>query len=262
MSFPFKTVLVVGATSGIGLAMAERFVQEGKKVIAVGRRQDRLDAFVQKHGAEMTDSFVFDITNTAGLDAFVADVTKKHPDLDCVYLNAGYQRPIALTDPASVNLDDFHYEINLNFTCNVNLCIKFLPHLKSFNGPSCLMITGTHISVIPAMMVPAYSAAKAAARAFFDCLRAQNEGSNVRFVDIGTPLVQTELHDYMGEERGRAMGMPVNAFVDQVFEQLEQGKEEVVVGVIGLANSDEFKGLLERRHKLFMELTALMRQAH
>lgn len=129
------------------------------------------------------------------------------------------------------------------------------------------------------MMVPAYSAAKAASRAFFDCLRAQNEGSNVRFVDIGTPLVQStsslhisfifytdflsaELHDYMGEERGRAMGMPVNAFVDQVFEQLEQGKEEVVVGVIGLANSDEFKGLLERRHKLFTELTALMRQAH
>lgn len=73
MSFPFKTVLVVGATSGIGLAMAERFVLGGKKVIAVGRRKDRLDAFVQKHGADKTDSFVFDITNTAGLDAFVAE---------------------------------------------------------------------------------------------------------------------------------------------------------------------------------------------
>lgn len=72
MSFPFKTVLVVGATSGIGLAMSEKFIQEGKKVIAVGRRQDRLDAFVAKHGTDKADSVVYDITDTEGLDAFVA----------------------------------------------------------------------------------------------------------------------------------------------------------------------------------------------
>lgn len=141
------------------------------------------------------------------------------------------------------------------------------------------MITGTHLAVVPAMMVPAYSAAKAAARAFFDCLRAQNEGSNVRFVDIGTPMVQSkslrvhnqyfdqiliflaELHDYMGEERGRAMGMPVDAFVNQVFQQLDQGVEDVVVGTVGLSNADDLKTLLECRGRLLGELNTLMRQS-
>lgn len=71
MGFPYKTVLLVGATSGIGAGLADKFVQEGSKVIAVGRRQDRLDAFVQKHGADKASAIKFDITDRAGLDAFV-----------------------------------------------------------------------------------------------------------------------------------------------------------------------------------------------
>lgn len=71
MSFPYKQVLLVGATSGIGAAMADKLVQEGIKVIAVGRRQERLDAFVQKHGPSRADSICFDITDRAGLDNFV-----------------------------------------------------------------------------------------------------------------------------------------------------------------------------------------------
>ncbi len=71
MSFQYKCVLLVGATSGIGAAMADKLVHEGTKVIAVGRRQDRLDAFVKKHGPELASAARFDITDTAGLDAFV-----------------------------------------------------------------------------------------------------------------------------------------------------------------------------------------------
>jgi NADP-dependent 3-hydroxy acid dehydrogenase YdfG len=52
MSFKYNKVLVIGATSGIGYASAERLVQEGKKVIVVGRRKENLDAFVDKHGKD------------------------------------------------------------------------------------------------------------------------------------------------------------------------------------------------------------------
>ncbi len=50
MPFPYKHVLMIGATSGIGVSMADRLVKEGSKVIAVGRQQDRLDHFVQNNG--------------------------------------------------------------------------------------------------------------------------------------------------------------------------------------------------------------------
>lgn len=62
---------MIGATSGIGAAMADRLVQEGSKVIAVGRRQDRLDVFVHRHGNEKTSAVRFDITDQRSMDDFV-----------------------------------------------------------------------------------------------------------------------------------------------------------------------------------------------
>lgn len=71
MVFQYKRVLLVGATAGIGAAMADKLVEEGAKVIAVGRRQERLDAFVAKHGPERASAIKYDVTDRAGLDAFV-----------------------------------------------------------------------------------------------------------------------------------------------------------------------------------------------
>ncbi|KAK0367725.1 hypothetical protein CLIM01_14920, partial [Colletotrichum limetticola] len=51
--------------------MADKLVGNGVKVVAVGRRQERLDAFVKKHGSSKAASVRFDITNRAGLDDFV-----------------------------------------------------------------------------------------------------------------------------------------------------------------------------------------------
>ncbi|KAH7111815.1 hypothetical protein B0J11DRAFT_598463, partial [Dendryphion nanum] len=94
MSFGYKHVLLVGATSGIGAAMADKLVLEGAKVIAVGRRQERLDAFVQKHGPEKASAVKYDVTDTAGLNAFVQGIVNKYPDLDCVFLNSGVQSQV------------------------------------------------------------------------------------------------------------------------------------------------------------------------
>ena len=71
MSFPYKTILMIGATSGIGAALSDRLVQEGAKVIAVGRRQDRLDEFVRRHGKEKAGAVRFDINDRDGIDGFV-----------------------------------------------------------------------------------------------------------------------------------------------------------------------------------------------
>lgn len=116
----------------------------------------------------------------------------KYPDLDCVFVNSGVQSVIKLNEPEKVDLDAFHSEINTNFTSVVNLCVKFLPHLLKKDYKTGLIVTGTHLSLVPAVHVPAYSASKAAVRAFFDCLRRQNQGSNVTFIEISPPAVQSK----------------------------------------------------------------------
>ena len=62
MPFTYKKILVIGATSGIGKALAERFVQEGSKVIVSGRRVERLEEFVQQHGSDKASAEPLDIT--------------------------------------------------------------------------------------------------------------------------------------------------------------------------------------------------------
>lgn len=71
MPFPYKTILVIGATSGIGLALSEKFIASGSHVIAVGRRQENLDSMVEKHGKEKVSTVKFDITDLSGIPEFV-----------------------------------------------------------------------------------------------------------------------------------------------------------------------------------------------
>jgi NADP-dependent 3-hydroxy acid dehydrogenase YdfG len=70
MSFPYKTVLVLGATSGIGLALAEKMIENGSHVIAVGRRKENLESFVSKHGKDKASSVAFDITDLSSIPSF------------------------------------------------------------------------------------------------------------------------------------------------------------------------------------------------
>ena len=59
--------LVVGCTAGLGVAMAERMIEHGSFIIAVGRRRDRLEAFLEKHGSDKVAISQFDITDIDGI---------------------------------------------------------------------------------------------------------------------------------------------------------------------------------------------------
>jgi NADP-dependent 3-hydroxy acid dehydrogenase YdfG len=73
MAFPYKCVLLIGATAGIGRAMGDRLVKGGSKVIAVGRRKERLEEFVSQHGSEMAYAEPFDVTNREQIPRFAAE---------------------------------------------------------------------------------------------------------------------------------------------------------------------------------------------
>ncbi|KAH8587038.1 hypothetical protein B0O99DRAFT_665529 [Bisporella sp. PMI_857] len=240
MAFQYKRVLLIGATSGIGAAVADKLIVEGAKVIAVGRRQERLDAFIQEHGPEKASGVRYDVTDSAGLDAFVDGIVSNYPDLDCVFLNSGVQSQIRLSRPTEVDLDAFHEEISTNFSRVVDLSIKFLPHLLLKPFPTALVITGTLLALVPAVTMPAYSASKAALNAI---------------IEIWPPVVRTELHDYMGE-RGRSFGMPAAEFIEKAWLELAVGSEHVIVGSAGPEES--FKEIVKLRRQNFESLSDLL----
>ncbi|KAI4243562.1 MAG: hypothetical protein L6R40_003385 [Gallowayella cf. fulva] len=258
MSFPYKTVLIIGATSGIGLGMAEKLISEGCKVITVGRRQDRINEFIRKHG-DKAGGLAYDITDRQNLSTFVDKITTGYPDLDCVFLNAGVQGLYDLTKPDQIDLAAFHQEMSVNFTSFVDISLAFLPFLQSKQSPTSIVFTGSNLAIVPAWNMPAYSASKAALNSFTLCLRDQltNDGSNVKILEISPPPVQTELHDYMGPERGRAMGMPLGQFCDLAYDGLAKGQDQVIIGSIG--PPDDFMDVVNKRRGAFDFLAKMIR---
>lgn len=86
MPFQYKKVLVIGATSGIGRALASRFVQEGSSVIVVGRRKENLEAFVHEHGKDKASAVPFDTTELDKIPNFVTkSVFSCRPDSNHTY---------------------------------------------------------------------------------------------------------------------------------------------------------------------------------
>jgi NADP-dependent 3-hydroxy acid dehydrogenase YdfG len=73
MSFPYKHLLMIGATSGIGKGLSECFVKAGTKVTAVGRRQGRIDEFIRTYGTGKAGGAAFDLVNIAKIPQFVAE---------------------------------------------------------------------------------------------------------------------------------------------------------------------------------------------
>ncbi|CAL3972518.1 hypothetical protein PZA11_004379 [Diplocarpon coronariae] len=234
--FPYKTVLVLGATSGIGLALAEKLVENGSHVVAVGRRAENLASLQQKHGKDRVSIAQFDVTDLAGIPAFADSITKSHPALDGVVVNAGIQRRLDLTNPPSIDLAQVSAELTTNYLSPVHLVTAFLPHLQRQPTPTSLIFTTSGLALVPILRCPNYCASKAALHHLILCLREQLRagGSRVKVVEVLPPAVQTELHDSKHQpdiKDGGSMGMPLDEFTDEMWTGLCAGKTDVPVGM-------------------------------
>ena len=81
MSFPYKKVLVIGATSGVGAALVEHMVKAGASVIVVGGRKEALEDFVHKHGRDKSSAIPFDITELDMIQNFAIKLIETFGDL-------------------------------------------------------------------------------------------------------------------------------------------------------------------------------------
>ncbi|KAI1842093.1 hypothetical protein JX266_011744 [Neoarthrinium moseri] len=254
MAFPYKNVLMIGATSGLGLALAERMIENGIFVIGVGRRKERLDEFVAKHGPQKAAASQFDITNLHGIPTWVEDITKRHPSIDAVVLNSGIQRPVDFTKPKNIDLDLVQHEITTNYTSYISLITHFLPHLQSRSpNPTALITVTSGLALVPLPRCANYCATKAALHSLCWTLRAQlgeDEASkHIRVIELVPPAVQTELHTQQGLSQ---LGIPIEEFTDDAWRGLLADEEEILVGPIKdrfgrveVGRKEAFRGLLE-----------------
>lgn len=122
--------------------------------------------------------------------------------------------------------------------------------------------TGTHISIIPAVTLPGYSASKSALNVFTLCLREQLKAasSTVKIIEIYPPVVQTEIHDYMGVETGRSFGMPLDKFTEEAWKGLVSGSDEIIIGGPPPEPRERYLEVVERRRAHMEGLAAVMRK--
>jgi NAD(P)-dependent dehydrogenase (short-subunit alcohol dehydrogenase family) len=154
-----KIAVVTGATSGIGLATAQKFAAEGAYVFITGRRQPELDAAVNRIGADVT-GVRGDVANLEDLDRLYATVQQQKGRIDVLFANAGGGEFSPLGAITEAHFDK-------TFTSNVKGLLftiqKALPLLV--DGASVILNASTAAST-GAAGFSVYSATKAAVRSF------------------------------------------------------------------------------------------------
>ena len=242
MTLSDHTILVTGGATGIGLALARRFLDAGSTVVVCGRRADVLDAARAAHPGLVTR--VADVATAEGREALAAWATDAFPALDVVVHNAGIQNRPTLAALAT-DWERHRQEIAINLDAPIHLTALLAEHLARQARPAVVMVT-SGLSFGPYASAPVYSATKAALHSFTVSLRYLLP--TVEVVEIVPPAVRTDLggpglHDF---------GVDVDAFADSVLARVAAGETEVGYGTSEtrrLATREETDAAVEQMNR-------------
>ena len=179
-----KIALVTGGTSGIGLATAERFVNEGAYVFITSRREPELAAAVNQIGHNIT-GIQGDVSKAADLDRLFAQIKQEKGRLDIVFANAGIAKYAAL----GTITEEFYqsiFDINVRgvlFT--VQKALPFLP-----DGAS-IILNSSIVGSKGLSMNSVYSASKAALRSFARTFTTDLKDRHIRVNAISPGSIDT-----------------------------------------------------------------------
>lgn len=179
-------VFVTGATAGFGAAIARRFVTAGHRVIAAGRREDRLQALVDELGRDNVLPLVLDVRDRDAVFAAVAGLPADYAQIDLLVNNAGLA--LGLEPAHRADLDQWETMIDTNVTGLVTMTRAVLPGMVERNRGHVVNIG----SVAGAYAYPGgnvYGATKAFVHQFSMNLRADLTGTRVRVTDVAPGLV-------------------------------------------------------------------------
>ncbi len=216
MKLSGNTLLIIGGTSGIGRALAERFHRLGNQVIIVGRRQHLLDEITAAHSGMY--GIAFDINDRGALRSFAREVVERFPKLNVLINNAGIMRTEDLVgDPA--DLGSARAILDTNILGVLETTAAFLPTLK--RQPSAtILTTSSGLAFVPLASNPTYSASKAFLHSWLQSLRFQLRETAIEVLELVPPYVQTELGGPSQAIDPNAM--PLADYTDEVMQILSE----------------------------------------
>ncbi|HEX2530447.1 MAG TPA: SDR family NAD(P)-dependent oxidoreductase [Burkholderiaceae bacterium] len=178
-------IVVTGASAGFGAQMARKFTQNGHKVIASGRRKDRLDALATELGATLLP-IEMDVTSKESIDRALASLPTDWREIDVLINNAG----LALgTEPAhQTSLEEWETMIDTNCKGLVRMTRLLLPDMVA-RGRGTIINIGSTAGAYPYPGGNVYGATKAFVDQFTLNLRADLVGTGVRATNIAPGLV-------------------------------------------------------------------------
>lgn len=188
-----RTVLVTGASSGIGRAIAEKLLEQGHIVIGVSRDCEKFTRQMDNFS-----TIQLDLSQLNELPVKIQQLQQTFPNIDAVVFCAGIGRFGSLEEFSYIQIEAL---MNLNFTSQVYLTKALLPALKSKVG-SDLIYIGSEAALKGSRKGSIYCASKFALRGFTQALREECGKSNVKVCLINPGMVKTAFFESLTFEPG------------------------------------------------------------
>jgi NAD(P)-dependent dehydrogenase (short-subunit alcohol dehydrogenase family) len=189
-----KTVLVTGASHGIGEASARKLAAAGATVLAVARSADRLDNLAASinAGGGRAVAYPTDLTDEAAVNVLTKQITENHGPLDIVVSNAGkslrrslhqqYERP-----------HDFQRTIDINYLGPIWLLLGLLPAMRESGGGHIVNVSSVAVRVVPGPQWGAYQASKGAFDRWLRSVAPELHDDGVDVTSVYFALVRTRM---------------------------------------------------------------------
>jgi len=222
-----KKVLVTGASSGIGAALAERFASVGAVVGICARRKDRLEETFERCRQHSPNSrmWVVDLRETHEVDRLASDAVKELGSVDILINNAGIPKRRHVTKLDMTTVEDV---MAINYLSPVRLTLALLPQMLSRDSGLVVNVS----SVAATLSSPgesAYDASKAAIAVFSEAMAIDLWDTGVNVMVVYPGLFETELFS-LPDNDPPVTGVdpqPVSELVDAVMEGIGSGARQV-----------------------------------
>lgn len=183
-----KTVLITGASSGIGEALAREFARRGAQLVLCARRLERLSSLAKEIGEERVLALACDVTQDGDVESAVRAGVERFGKLDVVVANAGF----GVAGPVeSLSLDDFRRQFETNVFGVLRTVYATLEELKKTKGT--LAIMGSVAGHVAMPGSAAYAMSKFAVRALAEALAGELRRYGVAVVLISPGFVESDI---------------------------------------------------------------------
>ncbi|WP_413220517.1 SDR family oxidoreductase [Tritonibacter mobilis] len=189
MKFANKTIVISGASRGIGASAAREFASQGANVVLLARSTEALETLADEIG-EKALALACDVADYAAVEAAFQRACTHFGSLDVLICNAGMIEPIARLEHAEPA--DWAQLINVNITGVFNMMRAGLPHLKAAGGGAVLTI-GSGASQRPLEGWSAYCTSKAGAAMLTQTLHLEEGENGIRVMGLSPGTVATQM---------------------------------------------------------------------